>query len=194
MKAEGNRRPRFSLRTLVLFVCLVASGLGLWYRWEPWVVRHLIQGPLVRNAVYYFTEGEDQFNALLYDTYRVRLNLKSGVRSSFQVDRGGAASISARFEQQMISSRINGVLHRYKTKYSFSAIRSPDFYWRASTFRFPYPYQEKIVIYRRRRPEWWWGIAWLWEFWLTLAFGLGLAWSLWRDWKGLREIVPDLLK
>ena len=30
-------RPRFSLRTLVLFVCLAGSGFGLWWRWEPWV-------------------------------------------------------------------------------------------------------------------------------------------------------------
>ena len=26
----------------------------------------------------------------------------------------------------------------------------------------------------------------LWEFWLTLAFGVGVGWSVWKDWKGLR--------
>lgn len=30
-------RPRFSLRTLLILVCMGGSGFGLWYRWEPWV-------------------------------------------------------------------------------------------------------------------------------------------------------------
>ena len=30
-------RPRFSLRTLVVFLLLVTSGCGLWWHWEPWV-------------------------------------------------------------------------------------------------------------------------------------------------------------
>jgi len=28
--------PRFSLRTLVIFLLLVTSGVGLWWHWEPW--------------------------------------------------------------------------------------------------------------------------------------------------------------
>jgi len=28
--------PRFSLRTLVVFLLLVTSGVGLWWHWEPW--------------------------------------------------------------------------------------------------------------------------------------------------------------
>jgi WD40 repeat protein len=37
------------------------------------------------------------------------------------------------------------------------------------------------VLLIRQRPEQWWGIAWLWEFWLTAFFGIALIWSLWRD-------------
>ena len=29
-------RPRFSLRTLCVFLLLVTSGVGLWWHWEPW--------------------------------------------------------------------------------------------------------------------------------------------------------------
>ena len=32
-----------------------------------------------------------------------------------------------------------------------------------------------------RRPEEWWGIFWLWEFWAAVFFGGLLLWSLWRD-------------
>jgi WD40 repeat protein len=36
-------------------------------------------------------------------------------------------------------------------------------------------------LWCRRRPERWWGVAWLPEFWLTILFAGALVWSLWRD-------------
>lgn len=36
-------------------------------------------------------------------------------------------------------------------------------------------------IWRLTRREQWWGVAWLPEFWLTVALSVGLVWSLWRD-------------
>jgi WD40 repeat protein len=44
-----------------------------------------------------------------------------------------------------------------------------------------------ISIWRRRRPEWWWGVAWLPEFWLCAAFSGALIWSLYRDWRDRRH-------
>ncbi len=44
-------RPRFSLRALLLFVLLCASGLGLWWRWEPWVAKGEINN-FHSNAVF----------------------------------------------------------------------------------------------------------------------------------------------
>ena len=43
-------------------------------------------------------------------------------------------------------------------------------------------------LFRRRRPEWWWGIFWLKEFWATVVFGSLLIWSLWRDRKYFRAL------
>jgi WD40 repeat protein len=40
---------------------------------------------------------------------------------------------------------------------------------------------EGIAVWHRRRPEYWWGIAWLPEFWLTVLFAGAFAWSVWRD-------------
>lgn len=37
------------------------------------------------------------------------------------------------------------------------------------------------LIFRRRRPEWLWGVFWLKEFWATAILSLLLVWSLWRD-------------
>ena len=96
---------RFSLRSLLLLVLLIASGFGLWWRWEPWV------------------KGE----GLTADTISLLSFNPTGVDGT----------------------------------------------------------EMQYVFYHRRRPEYWWGIAWLPEFWLTLVFGVGLVWSAWRDWRGL---------
>jgi hypothetical protein len=47
------------------------------------------------------------------------------------------------------------------------------------------PIFDYIDIWHRRRPEWWWGVAYLPEFWFTIIFGFGLVWSVWRDRRGL---------
>jgi len=44
-----------------------------------------------------------------------------------------------------------------------------------------------MQLLHRRRPEYWWGVAWLPEFWLTLLFAAALAFSLWRDRRVLRQ-------
>jgi hypothetical protein len=47
----------------------------------------------------------------------------------------------------------------------------------AATFDYDYTLQ----FWNRRRPEHWWGLAWLPEFWLTVAFAVAFVWSVWRD-------------
>ena len=42
-----------------------------------------------------------------------------------------------------------------------------------------------VRLWGLRRPEHWWGIAWLPQFWLTILFACLLAWSVWRDRKTL---------
>ena len=37
--------PRFSLRTLVVFLLLVTSGAGLWWHWEPWYQERSFSSP-----------------------------------------------------------------------------------------------------------------------------------------------------
>lgn len=43
------------------------------------------------------------------------------------------------------------------------------------------------TVWRCRRPEYWWGIAWLPEFWLTILFSAAFVWSVWRDRRDLRH-------
>ena len=57
------------------------------------------------------------------------------------------------------------------------------------------PLHERILVgleddtaqlWRRRRPEYWWGVAWLPEFWLTVLLAAAFGWSVWRDRKSMR--------
>jgi len=62
-------------------------------------------------------------------------------------------------------------------KYVLDAVFSPD----GGRLVLSHLNPHAIVIWHRRRPEWWWGIFWLWEFWLTAAFAALFVWSVWRD-------------
>ena len=42
-------------------------------------------------------------------------------------------------------------------------------------------FQGQAEVYHRRRPEYWWGVAWLPEFWLTVVLDVGLVFSLRSD-------------
>jgi hypothetical protein len=45
----------------------------------------------------------------------------------------------------------------------------------------PRPYDERIEIWRRHRPEWWWGVFSMLEFWFSTVFAAALVWSLLAD-------------
>lgn len=47
--------------------------------------------------------------------------------------------------------------------------------------------RSSIVIHRRRRPEQWWGVFWLWETWAVMVIGIALIYSLYRDHRRFRE-------
>lgn len=48
-------------------------------------------------------------------------------------------------------------------------------------------YPDKRQVWSRRRPEAWWGIAWLPEFWLSVVFAGLLVWSIRRDRRDLKR-------
>ncbi len=52
-------------------------------------------------------------------------------------------------------------------------------------------YVNGLRVYRRSRPEFWYGIAWLWETWAVLIFGIGLTWTVVKDWKRLQMKQED---
>ncbi len=64
------KRPRFSLRTLVLGVLLVASGATLWWNWGPWEVGYTIHA-----------DGEIQYAQFSEDDRIVQVRYKTDSNS-----------------------------------------------------------------------------------------------------------------
>ncbi|MCY3024006.1 MAG: WD40 repeat domain-containing protein [Planctomycetota bacterium] len=64
--------------------------------------------------------------------------------------------------------------------------------WSATFHRHPASWDKCSRLHLRyfRRPEYWWGIAWLPEFWLTLVFAAGVVWSVYKDRSTLRRPAP----
>jgi len=176
--------PRFSLRTLVVFLLLVTSGVGLWWRWEPWLMVSEI--PDVPNgfskngryAVAFpgsapprcYDAGSGEFSHYSQapsdtDTYdgergttQDGVYLKDGeIRSR----RTGRKYAVAKAPRRIVGISPSGSM--------ILVANDPLATWPSTT------------LCRRTRPEPWWGVFWLWEFWLTVALAGVFVWSVWRD-------------
>jgi len=217
--------PRFSLRTLVMFLLLVTSGTGLWWHWDAW--EHVLKFKLGRSetdpfsAHYVRFVGQDErlevtyflpieevdslpagyplpFRARVYDARSGQeLHARSGnVALGEPYDSEGRQSQSTDGRRLRAEAQGKG---KVKLVISYISVREvlaeigpvrrcPEFF-----LHVPFAFslagtriavaegRYTIHIYRRRRPEWWWGVFWLWEFWLTVAFAGLFVWSVVRD-------------
>jgi len=229
--------PRFSLRTLVVFLLLVTSGVGLWWSWEPWYVEREWKADeeFVRTATFspdekkvvtagvdtvvriwdastgtllvtlsghedwvggaYFTQdGSRVVTASHDDTIRVWNALTGQCLSTVEA----SEAMDARFEAMVPRARYTIKVRYHPRHLGVTMVIDlqtdqvvavlPDIRYRVSAAgisadasRILATRWTSVFIMRRRRPEWWWGVFWLWEFWLTAAFAAIFVWSVVRD-------------
>jgi hypothetical protein len=259
-------RIRYSLRTLLLFTLLAGSGMGVWFKWEPWERLCMIQtnqkeltamsgspwacfpaiskdnskilacdiwGELhlfeIQNGrelwstaydmstTFYGTScccilqfsGEqtveaNYFNSNSNEVYR--FDLKTGK----QLPHMNAGSVTGKDKSDCIFSD-GGSMKTYTpdgkkfATWGFpsqtSAIEIGDsssgnllaiiggeetsgvigMRFSEDGSRLAAACWNTALIYHRRRPEYWWGLAWLPEFWLALIFSGAFIWSVRRD-------------
>jgi len=192
--------PRFSLRTLVLFLLLVTAGMGLWFRRQPsWEVARIVEMPKEPPEA----PGESEESYLLEtaafsrDGRAVICTAHGGGAFAWGVSTGRRLSVLPEmappvqrlpdgrsimdsefgllvFAPDLGEAAFVELLLR-STPFYGNVSFSPDGNWIVGANSL------EVVIFRRRRPERWWGVFWLWEFWLTAAFAAIFVWSVVRD-------------
>jgi len=200
--------PRFSWRTLILFTLLCTSGFGLWWHWEPWY--SVFRG----ERVSFWGDHAASLDSLGRQERAVSPNGRMQVLLSFQdqaalgscdgsggpVIRLGRALCAAfsrdgtriavgyRDETVRIWDVRKGDL-LYVLEPGIGPIWNLGFDPRAEQMcmggAVNVMVRDGFSVFRRRRPEWWWGVFWLKEFWATAAFAALLLWSVLRDRRSL---------
>jgi len=194
----GIRRARFSLRTLVVFMLLVTSALGLWRQWRPWR-----SGPLPREIV----------DSTRSDPREIEKFIRSADTLFYsRTDRSGeywsraTASAALLCSAGEVGAFVEGIelvpqppcacvhveamwFRRGKEEIVITFCdHSIVAYYLAPggpvelTFAMPEGLWRKIRRIPRGRP---WGVLRRWGFWLTVIFGGLLAWSIVSDRRSL---------
>lgn len=189
---------RFSLRTLILLVALCTSGYGLWFRWEPWAVIRVLEISGKCQIVRFSTDGQELLAS----------NLNNNT-----ISRWDTASWSP-LEPTVGELQIAG--SRYQIAGLNRKVRVKDWYFRKLLIQdeggdviceieppgnyiayvsvspaspvFAVGSDVGVFIYHRSRPEFWWGVFWLPEFYLAAVIAAGLLWSIVRDRRMARAV------
>jgi len=194
MVDKKGRRLRFSLRTLMLFVLLAGSGVALCRNLAPWQ-------PVNKPGSKGFTSNDRS-----RDGQYIELN---DARTEVQV-RDATGTVLGQFDvrESVQTARLSwdGKQIVICTSTTMSAwIRSTISVWDTdsgeclstitmrydsylSDARFSTDGQyirsfigDRATYWHRRRPEQWWGVACLAEFWLFALLLIGFIWSCQRD-------------
>ncbi|HEY3323325.1 MAG TPA: hypothetical protein VGP72_22915 [Planctomycetota bacterium] len=169
-------RLRFSLRTLIIFVLLVGSAGGLWWRWEPWYLNAALSEEISAHPAASLSlrdrlTAPDSVRAILYEDgslWNVRNHELQPLYRFFPMGKPNTIIPRGFIDDDTVV--FAWIQWKITTDKDGNRVDAVDTGYR---------------VYSRRRPEYWWGIAWLPEFWMTLVFSVGLFWSVWRDRRSL---------
>ncbi len=203
-------RPKFSLRTLVILPLLVTSAVALWLHWEPWRLQVALT-EVSSNPAKFADNSVDievvrAFSCRI-ETYCGKTGRLLGVAAAeaktpeviqretddyWQASSHEALLADGRRRVTLMLTRrgfgmtvIDVKSRRLLAEVDDRAIVG----WGQPVMSFSPDGESLLVVdrctgiylFRRRRPEWWWGVFYLWEFWLTAAFCGLFIWSVVRD-------------
>jgi hypothetical protein len=149
--------------------------MGIWFRWEPWV-----------------SEEQNKFrtvNGLDLDGWRFKhlpYNSPDGLRLipiPFCPEEPAVLE-DARLDSNGDNVRLFKFPH-YPNTGTFGFLDNDTILFVTCLGKENGKEKGEFFRWHRRRPEYWWGLAWLPEFWLALIFGGAFAWSVRRDRKEL---------
>ena len=182
--------PRYSLRSLLLFVWCFGAVCGLWFQWDAWAPVRVLPGDFKLYSAAFSPDGE-QIYASCRGEYIRTWDVASGASlaqwrddpgtfAAQNVSPDGARCLTASLETKarLWDLRSGRCLFTFSSfgNAVLAAKFSPDGYHLLT-----FDYKGTIRVWRRRRPEWWWGHFYRAEVWATLLLSIALAWSLKRD-------------
>ena len=150
-------RPRYSLRSLMLFMLLFSASLALREGWSPWQEERVLRvhGVKVDSA------------AFSPDGRRIVTGHSRGTRV-WNAETGRELYRSYGHRGPVYPASFSPTGRRIISASSDNTAR----------------------VWQRVRPEWWWGVFWLPQFWFTVLFAVGFVWSLRRDYQQLMRVQP----
>jgi len=197
MSASRPKRllPRFSLRTLVVFLLLVTSAMGVSLRLNPWRRAYTLDGVQVIGGY-----GGDCIVTTdsPYTGRRLKWDAKTGeARGELRSDevlRGCPGSWPGGRQVAKREGCIYVQSPRAAREYPLSDVPESAYTGIYGSQGDPVvcvsiqpskgeviPTRRRVEAWRLRRPEWWWGVFYLWEFWVTAIFAALLVWSVVKD-------------
>ena len=165
--------PQFTLLTMLCLAGIGGSGVGLWLHWSPWYFFETDNKTLHSDSLTVIREGGKSFHPGGEDTGETVRNY-----------------VIILDEEGNELFKIIPVADGLSTGADFAELRNlkllaPDELLICGPI---VKNSQKAIggeIWKRRRPEPWWGVAWLPEFWISSVLLAGTCFSIWKD----RQVV-----
>ncbi len=195
--------PRFSLRTLMVFMGLVSAGYALWGSWRPWhksirldippppiLTGDPVEGP---STSLHPKCGSSVVDVQFGHDYKTLIAYVADWESVFYVGSYRACTWITD------STRLIGNKHvpvpegfLLQANHIRQWRSSPDRKYRIRSFYSNWsPLLIGVEYQRQRHPDVWYGILWLPQLYAVALFALLLAWSAWKDIRAFgRQTAP----
>lgn len=196
---------RFSLRTLLCFVLLIASAATLWWRWSPWARQHTLRGHSETVVAASFSPDGTRiatacsdFSVYIWDSGSGEklLQLRGAHRFSgfpslgFSSD--GRRVIATGFDDKQAWDAISGEKlevnaddEQHILKFTLKAGNEgiPTAFSPDGRRMVLLGFNRTAQVWEKRREDTTLGVLGLAELWLSVVFAVALGWSARRDWR-----------
>ena len=184
-------RLRYSLRSLMIFVALACSCEGLYIFRGPWKFERTLAGhERIVWCAAFSPDGRRIVTASHDGTARVWDSSIGGELAVLKGHRGSVYSASFSPDGKTIVTASEDATARVWDSADgreLAALKAHTGLLNCASFSpdgkqiVTASYDGTVRIWRHTRPEWWWGIFCMLEFWFSAGFAAALVWSLLAD-------------
>jgi hypothetical protein len=178
--------PRYTLRTLAIFLLLATCAEALWCHRHRFALSEVL--PWSDSTHRFFGDLPNSPGSSMLWTSAVGQSMPEG-----DIYGGGYSQDGRRFAAAM-----DGAVRIYDTRdgrcLAEIALPGEDAYQArfSADDKWLYALADRgCLIWRRQRPEQWWGVFCMLEFWFSVIFATALVWSLLADRRYFRRLDAE---